>query len=69
MSSHSLLYKNWSFPLYWNCQAFNEIDIERATDSFNASRIIGEGGFGPPSEKLGQMSGHMSGGACTLLRI
>lgn len=46
-----------------------KLTLKEQLIAFNASRIIGEGGFGPPSEKLGQMSGHMSGGACTLLRI
>ncbi|KAK1354901.1 Serine/threonine-protein kinase PBS1 [Heracleum sosnowskyi] len=39
-------YKTGLSPYTGTAKTFNATDIERATDSFDASRIIGEGGFG-----------------------
>uniref|UniRef100_A0A161WWY1 Protein kinase domain-containing protein n=1 Tax=Daucus carota subsp. sativus TaxID=79200 RepID=A0A161WWY1_DAUCS len=46
LSSISPTYKSGLSPYTGTAKTFTVIDIERATDSFNASRIIGEGGFG-----------------------
>lgn len=46
LSSISPSYKTGLPPYTGTAKTFNAIDIERATDSFDASRVIGEGGFG-----------------------
>lgn len=46
LSSISPSYKTGLSPYTGTAKTFNATDIERATDSFDASRIIGEGGFG-----------------------
>lgn len=46
LTSISPSYKSGLSPYTGTAKTFNAVDIERATDSFDASRIIGEGGFG-----------------------
>lgn len=46
LSSISPSHKTGLSPYTGTAKTFNAVDIERATDGFDASRIIGEGGFG-----------------------
>lgn len=45
-SSVSLSYNSSIAPYTGTAKTYNSSDIERATDNFDASRILGEGGFG-----------------------